>query len=39
MIIPKTVPYGLYLLFIFGVHMLFKLPTALVFILMPTHWD
>ena len=32
MIIPQTVPYGLYLLFIIGVHMLFKLSTAMVFV-------
>ena len=39
MIIPQTVPYGLYLLFIIGVLMFFKLPIAMAFVLMPIPWD
>ena len=39
MIIPPIVPYGLYHLFIIGVLMRFKLPIAMVSILMLIPWD
>ena len=39
MIIPPTVPYGLYHLFIIGILMHFKLPIAMVSILMLIPWD
>ena len=39
MIIPLTVPFGLYHLFIIGVLMHFKLPIVMVSILMLLTWD